>query len=356
MVDKQKIRDQISAKEREIESLRQKLQEKNYTKQIYANKLDELHLEEDIIQKLDQLNKRIDKLEYAALNHRKESPEYFTFLEQLEQFRDDIRKKEMGQKELQKWKGYVNRVEKQLRENLEVTAREKAQIAAYLQYMKRLIENSADYKALEKLEKIDKVQKSSFEHILGILDRFPWYFTMIIVPVFLGFATGMAVNYVSNSFLGKKPEPTMAEHNDSRIIKAIAQNNHLLLKELLHIVNVPSLSTLVPVEGGEEVIHFGKKETHSYEEQKLIDRIKSLPSNQHYVCVIEGYASQEKIYNRTDFNSNYELATARALNTKFLILKNLNPDTFLQFLINTKVDVQANNAEARRVVVTLYRR
>ena len=169
--------------------------------------------------------------------------------------------------------------------------------------------------------------------------------------------TGMAVNYVSNNYLFPQEEKTVvAEVNNSKIINAIEQNNIVLQKQLNSISNFSGLSTLTPIEEGMIEIRFDKKETISYEEEKLIKRIKSLTPNQNYFCIIEGYASQEKIYTRTDFNSNYELATARALNTKYLILKSLNQDIYLQFLLNTKVDLKSKGEDARRVVVKIYQR
>ncbi len=358
MQQEDKIQGKIDNKESEIQALKDKLQEKNFSKHIYAKKLDELHIEEGIIERLENINKRIDKLEYLALNHRKESPEYLSFLQNLSQFRDEIAaQKDSKSDDLHRWRDYVVTIENRLKDSLETSAKEKAQMTSYVKYMKRLLESSGDQKALKELTKISRSQKSSFEQILSILDRFPWYLTMVFVPIMLGFMTGMAVNYVSNHYLRTQEEkPIVVQVDDSKVIKAIEQNNIVLQKQLNSISNFSGLSSLTPIEEGVIEIRFDKKETISYEEQKLIKRIKSLVSNQNYICVIEGYASQEKIYSRTDFNSNYELATARALNTKYLILKNLKQDTYLQFLLNTKVDLKSKGEDARRVVVKLYQR
>ena len=357
MNEKEKLKSRIADEDAQLAELKRQLKEKKYSSEIYREKLDELKLEEHLLEKLRQINKRLDKIEYQILKKRIDSPTYASFIQQLGKFIDEVASKKNPQSDiLSKWNAYIDKLEQNINGNIHASKSEKNQILSALTYMKKLLENNQDSHAIDVLQKLSQEQQSSFDKILSILNRFPWYITMLLLPILLGYLTGLGVSYTAEKLFTQPPPRVSQTNSDNHtILQAIAQNNQIIKNYIDKFYGTPSMSTLQPIEESTIVLHYGKKETSSYEVSHLIERINKLPENQKYFCFIEGYASQEKIYSRTDFNSNYELATARALNTKYIILKHLRKNIYINFLINQKVDLSSTDEEARKVIVKLYR-
>ena len=119
-----------------------------------------------------------------------------------------------------------------------------------------------------------------------------------------------------------------------------------------------------------ETLFFGEKEVGFKNNNKyksmLINLLQDLNDTKPYLFVIQGSASIERIRsaddNRTDYNSNYELATARANYAKYLILENTETTKntfFLHSSVNNgapydTTQTQKRNEKHQSVNIKIY--
>lgn len=182
----------------------------------------------------------------------------------------------------------------------------------------------------------------SFPILIGI---FTGILTTAITTVFfvllppIGKITGTGTEISSLSKIRNEVSRTNLSMAVNGIEKKLEVSNQLLtaLYEVPNVLNSnrsPDLEMTIAYDD-KEIYHNSR--LSGGPDSEFQSTLNKLKDNSVYFCLIEAHASSSTIKNKNDFNSNFELASARAMNVKFEILKYSKKDVSYKFLTRLKI-------------------